>query len=521
MKVPPPKISVVVPVGRVDTDFEAALRGLLGQTYSNLEIVLVLDGLADAEVDALNARFRHDPRVRVLPQEIRRGAGHARNVGLIAATGTYVAFADADDLIPSHAYEHMLGILRDSDAQIVSGRAEQFVENGPSTVYWTLDSELWATRGRHLTLRDAAELAFDHTPWNKVFDAAWLRRTGVVFPVGTTCEDVSWWSQVVVRAVIDVTPEVVYRHRRHDRSVTAGIARGEDFRDWTVQTRAAVETYRAAEAEEALALLGKRMVRREAWSRVRRVANLSESDKRLLVDQVRWLADWVPSEVFSELSAYPCTAYCLLHAGEADLAARFVDAFDGPGSRVVQEWELLLPLLERDGNDRSISSALWRERLFRPAVDAAQRGEELPVPPSVVVDFFDAFDVDGLDQHEQTVVAALRTGDVDDVAFLRAHRRLRVSAARTRGALLVEFVGLSRDCRGRVWTEHRGRPELIFDGTIKPGRNSLPSTRGSIDQVVVEFLLARDRTMCFRTPVARRRGLHTLVSVVRRCSRSA
>ena len=93
-----PLVSVIVPVYGVERYLDACVEGLVGQTYRNLEILLVDDGSPDrcpAMCDAWTAR---DERIRVI-HKANGGLSDARNVGLAKATGDYIYFVDSDDVV--------------------------------------------------------------------------------------------------------------------------------------------------------------------------------------------------------------------------------------------------------------------------------------------------------------------------------------------------------------------------------------------------------------------------------------
>lgn len=102
-----PLISVIVPIYKVELYLSKCLDSIVGQTYRNLEIILVDDGSPDncgAICDMYAAR---DNRITVLHQE-NRGVAAARNAGLAAAFGEWIGWVDPDDIIELDMYEYLL-----------------------------------------------------------------------------------------------------------------------------------------------------------------------------------------------------------------------------------------------------------------------------------------------------------------------------------------------------------------------------------------------------------------------------
>lgn len=89
-----PTVSVIVPVFNGARYLRATLDSVFAQDYPSVEIIVVDDASTDATPDILAA----EPRARVLRQSANRGVSAARNSGLEAARGAFVAFLDGDDL---------------------------------------------------------------------------------------------------------------------------------------------------------------------------------------------------------------------------------------------------------------------------------------------------------------------------------------------------------------------------------------------------------------------------------------
>lgn len=93
-----PLVSVVMPVYNSVTTLGAAVRSVLTQTHSDLELLVTDDKSSDGSMDLLREIARQDERVLPESAPERGGAGRARNLAIERAQGDYVAFLDSDDM---------------------------------------------------------------------------------------------------------------------------------------------------------------------------------------------------------------------------------------------------------------------------------------------------------------------------------------------------------------------------------------------------------------------------------------
>lgn len=110
-------ISIIIPVYNVEKYLADCIKSLLGQTYQNLEIILVDDGSTDKSAELCDSFASMDSRIRFVKQN-NRGVSSARNKGLDIATGEYIAFVDPDDWCEKDMFEklHSCFIKSDCDA---------------------------------------------------------------------------------------------------------------------------------------------------------------------------------------------------------------------------------------------------------------------------------------------------------------------------------------------------------------------------------------------------------------------
>ena len=183
-----PLISVIVPVYRVEEYLERCVKSILSQTYENLEVILVDDGSPDQCPAICDACAEKDARVKVIHQE-NKGLSGARNAGIDAASGEYLAFVDSDDYVSPHFIEELYQLLQDTGCAIGQCRfsyvkGDGLVEEG--------DSAFCIYRGESLMeqLYGPEEKATCFVvAWNKLYRAELFKETGIRYPEGRIHED--------------------------------------------------------------------------------------------------------------------------------------------------------------------------------------------------------------------------------------------------------------------------------------------------------------------------------------------
>ncbi|MBQ6461370.1 glycosyltransferase family 2 protein [Candidatus Saccharibacteria bacterium] len=115
-----PKVSVIVPIYNTGKYLPKCLNSIIGQTYQNLEIILVDDGSTDNSGKISDDFAKKDKRIKVVHQK-NQGQSAARNTGLTKATGKYIGFVDSDDEIKNTFIEKLLSIYSDNTSLSVCG----------------------------------------------------------------------------------------------------------------------------------------------------------------------------------------------------------------------------------------------------------------------------------------------------------------------------------------------------------------------------------------------------------------
>ncbi len=153
-------ISVIVPVYNVEKYIEQCVDSLIGQSYSALEIILIDDGSSDGSAAICDSYAQKNEKVRVIHKE-NRGLSSARNAGLDACTGEYIAFVDSDDWLETDAYRVMMDMM----------------------IKYTLD--IVCCEGIKTDGKQAIEPCFEHFPTGSIYDGSRITREILLDTIGS------------------------------------------------------------------------------------------------------------------------------------------------------------------------------------------------------------------------------------------------------------------------------------------------------------------------------------------------
>lgn len=215
-----PRVSVIVPAYNAERYVGRCLDSLRAQTLGDIEILCVDNGSSDGSRAVLAEHAAADGRVRVL-DEPTPGVSAARNAGLAAARGEFVAFADADDFADERYLELLVEKAQaERAAMTICGFDEFSAADGGAGAFVPREicpeSSLY---GRAFSLEDAPCLSVHIvTPnvWRILFDRGFVEENALRFPEGLrTAEDLVFIYRALFRAPrIALVPQRLYHYRR-------------------------------------------------------------------------------------------------------------------------------------------------------------------------------------------------------------------------------------------------------------------------------------------------------------------
>lgn len=123
-----PLVSVVIATYNMGHYLAETMHSVLAQNYNNYEVIVIDDGSEDNTSEVM-AEFTKDPKVHYLPQE-NKGQPKAKNAGLKACQGEFIAFCDADDLWQVDKLKKQLVCFDDPKVGVVYSEVSYIDENG-------------------------------------------------------------------------------------------------------------------------------------------------------------------------------------------------------------------------------------------------------------------------------------------------------------------------------------------------------------------------------------------------------
>lgn len=131
-----PLISIVIPIYKVESLLQRCVDSVIGQSYKNIEVILVDDGSPDRCGEMCDKYASQYENVKVLHQK-NQGLSAARNAGVRMAKGEYIGFVDSDDYIDLDMYQNLWNAVSTFDASIaVCGIIDYYENTGEKRTYF-------------------------------------------------------------------------------------------------------------------------------------------------------------------------------------------------------------------------------------------------------------------------------------------------------------------------------------------------------------------------------------------------
>ncbi|MHC5226444.1 glycosyltransferase family 2 protein [Ignatzschineria sp. LJL83] len=228
------KISIIIPIYKVEKEIERCITSVLTQDYSNIEIVLVNDCTPDLSFkiakDCIQLQ-QAENKTLFVEHKINQGLSCARNTGLEKCTGDYVFFLDSDDaLTDSRVISYLVSYIKnDPSLEVVMGNYQKVDEQGVYEVahevrrLFANNDEIYGAYTKGLIRILAC---------SKLIKKEFLIRNRLFFKEGIYHEDELWSFELFrVLTSIYVSPRIIYDYYKRKDSITSHL-KEKNIEDW-------------------------------------------------------------------------------------------------------------------------------------------------------------------------------------------------------------------------------------------------------------------------------------------------
>ena len=196
-------ISVIVPVYNAEKYLDRCIQSIINQKYKKLEIILVDDGSKDNSLEISKSYAKKDNRIHVIHKE-NAGVSAARNTGIEAANGDYIAFVDSDDYIDENMYFNMMQKASEYNCDLVMCDCYKVRGNNKSTFTHNIRSgfynkeQLYKEYFYKLLMLDSINYPATISNWVLLIKIDIIKENNLRYPKGIKySEDLLFGSQVM------------------------------------------------------------------------------------------------------------------------------------------------------------------------------------------------------------------------------------------------------------------------------------------------------------------------------------
>lgn len=270
-------VSVIIPAFNSEEFISEAIESVTGQTYTNWELIVVDDGSTDRTKRIVDKYLGEDNRIKYIYQN-NSGPAAARNKGIQASCGKYIAFLDSDDIWYLDKLEKQMIFLKSNPDYVVYGgrnyirkEGDRFVESGQIKLFRNFD-----------TIQENLEYFLYNSNFTitstLLFEKSLLEKTGSFDETLQLCEDDNLILRMAAYRKFHALNEPVDYRRKHDQSITgSGEIRVAPYRYRAIQ--------RALEQTPAHLLpCGKK----EILSRWSLMNSIGSFDNKMYFTSLRW-----------------------------------------------------------------------------------------------------------------------------------------------------------------------------------------------------------------------------------------
>lgn len=236
-----PKVTVIIPVYKVEKYLRGSVQSVLDQTYKNVDIILVDDGSPDSCPKICDEISEQNNTISVIHKE-NGGLSSARNAGLDSIKTTdYVLFLDSDDKLPSDAISGLVEKAQDENADMVIPDRYTKVYDDPAREEMAVHfpTEMYRANAHDFALDVLMEQGRAWRASALLYSYDVINKTGARFPVGRIAEDISFNFQILEEAnKIAIYPKSTLLCLKHEGSISSTFQKNFEKDIWYIDEQA-------------------------------------------------------------------------------------------------------------------------------------------------------------------------------------------------------------------------------------------------------------------------------------------
>ena len=211
-----PKVSVIIPVYKVEKYLDECLKSMDKQTYKDFELILVDDGSPDSCGEVCEEYAKNHENTKVIHQE-NAGLSQARNNGVKVASGDYIIFVDSDDYVTDDYIDYLVNLAEKYDADVAIGESVQFTDNSNPIISEKTEFDNLCDSAQALS-----KICYNEYPicaWGKIYKRSLVEK--YPYPAGALYEDLATTYKIVGDSEkIAYGNKVIYYWRQRSGSIT-------------------------------------------------------------------------------------------------------------------------------------------------------------------------------------------------------------------------------------------------------------------------------------------------------------
>ncbi len=236
-----PKISIIVPIYRVEKYLRECLDSILSQTFTDMEILLIDDGGKDECPQIIDEYAKKDSRIVAIHKQ-NGGYGQSCNVGLERATGEYISIIEPDDYIDSKMFEDLYNIAKQYNSDIVKSGFYDNLQSKEKVCCKQVEWNDFIPEDKSFTIKEYPYFLHYHPSiWSCIYKKEFLNKHNIRFveAPGAGWTDNPFQVQTMCLAErINYTSDAYYYWRRVNENES------EDLKDWTIPFKRSDEIHK-------------------------------------------------------------------------------------------------------------------------------------------------------------------------------------------------------------------------------------------------------------------------------------